>query len=257
MYLQQILEKYKSKNGNQINQSLLKQLCDSLIQWAGGCYLNMEWSGSEAKGTAISNASDLDIFISLSSNCNNNNGGLKSIFESLGDHLKKNYPVDFRKQNISYRITLDGYHIDITAGRKQLGNTNDYSIYISKKDTWRQTNIKKHISDISTSGRTNEIKLLKIWRELNALEFPSIYLEYLVIEILKYQPKGLEYLGKNFQFILEQLGSDSSNALDWQIQDPANSKNILSDLVEDEDKENIKICAFQDARAKNWNEIIF
>jgi len=79
---------------------------------------------------------------------------------------------------------------------------------LSKKDTRRQTNIQKHINDISNSGRTNEIKLLKIWRELNKLEFPSIYMEYLVIEILSGKSRGSGSLADNFMYVLSELAKD-------------------------------------------------
>lgn len=79
---------------------------------------------------------------------------------------------------------------------------------MSKKDTRRQTNIQKHINDISNSGRTNEIKLLKIWRELNKLEFPSIYMEYLVIEILSGKSRDSGSLADNFMYVLSELAKD-------------------------------------------------
>ena len=84
--------------------------------------------------------------------------------------LKSKYPTA-SKQNVSVRINLNGLEVDITPARKQTGNTNDHWLYVSKLDTRKQTNIQKHINDISQSGRINEIKLLKIWRELNHLDF--------------------------------------------------------------------------------------
>ena len=80
---------------------------------------------------------------------------------------------------------------------------------MSKKDTRKQTNIQKHINDISNSGRTNEIKLLKIWRELNRLEFPSIYMEYLVIKILSGKSKSEDALENNFRYLLSELAKDT------------------------------------------------
>jgi len=81
--------------------------------------------------------------------------------------------------------------VDVTPARRQSHLSNDHSLYLSKTGTWKQTNIKKHIADISNSGRVSEIKLLKIWRDLHRLEFPSIYIEYLLVnEILAYKPKG-------------------------------------------------------------------
>src|SRR5690606_29875028 len=133
-----------------------------------------------------------------------------------------------RKQNVSFRIKIGSLEVDITPARKQAGSTNDHWLYVSKQNTWKQTNIQKHINDISVSGRQNEIKLLKIWRELNGLEFPSIYLEYLAISCLYGKSKEASSLSENFRFLLKELSKDINNPLNGRIVDPANSNNILS-----------------------------
>ncbi|MFA5948623.1 MAG: hypothetical protein WC806_06725, partial [Candidatus Gracilibacteria bacterium] len=180
MYLNQILQKY---NGRDISgySVALSQLQTTLKTWASTCYVNLLYSGSRAKGTAISLASDVDYVVSLTSGCNDNNGGLKACYDSLFTKLNSTYS-SVRKQNVSVRINLNGLEVDVTPARKQAGNTNNHNLYVSKSNSWTQTNIQKHITDISQSGRTNEIKILKIWRELNKLDFPSIYLEYLIVD---------------------------------------------------------------------------
>src|SRR5690606_24800106 len=109
MYLQTILNKYaaRSLDGHLLQIMMLK---NDLKKWAGDCYLNILDSGSRAKGTAISLASDVDYLISLDSTCNENNGGLKGIYDSLHEFLKGKYnPV--RKQNVSFRIKFNGLEI--------------------------------------------------------------------------------------------------------------------------------------------------
>jgi len=181
---------------------------------------------------------------------------LKSIYDSLYQKLQKHYsPV--RKQNVSFRILLDGLEVDITPARKYSGNTNDHIIYVSKKDTWQKTNIQKHITDISESGRTNEIKLLKIWRELHKLDFPSIYLEYLLINNILYgRPKNQDKLSDNFYYILTELSKDTSNPLSSRIIDPANASNILSDLLSNEEKNLIIKQAKISKSQQYWKDIV-
>src|SRR5690606_38767256 len=229
MYLQTILSKYAARSLDSHTLSILLLKAD-LKQWASTCFLATLNSGSRAKGTAISMASDVDYLVSLSSDCNATTGGLKSIYDSLHNHLKSKYNP-LRKQNVSFRINLGGLEIDITPARKHSGNTNDHWLYVSKIDTWKQTNIQKHIIDISGCGRLNEIKLLKIWRELNGLDFPSIYLEYLTISALSGKSLDATKLADNFIFLLRELAKDTSNPLNRRIVDPANSNNILSDLL--------------------------
>lgn len=255
LYLETILNKYapRSLENYTLNFILLKA---DLHKWASSCYISILNSGSRAKGTAISIASDVDFIISLTSNCNANNGGLKSIYDSLYSHLRTKYnPV--RKQNVSFRINIGDLEVDITPARKQSRNTNDHWLYVSKQDTWKQTNIQKHITDISGSGRLNEIKLLKIWRELNGLDFPSIYLEYLSISSLSGKSKNTSKLSDNFIFLLRELAKDTNNPLNNRIVDPANSKNILSDLLTVTEKKAIASQAKISCGQQYWQDVVW
>lgn len=243
-YLYSILKKYQP-NSFEIYSSELSLLYERIQHWASECLFDILISWSCAKRTAIRLSSDVDFLVSLIHNCNENNWWLKAIYLSLFSTLKEFYK-DMRKQNVSIRVNTGNLEVDITPARKHLWNTNDHSIYLSKKDTRRQTNIQKHINDISNSGRTNEIKLLKIWRELNKLEFPSIYMEYLVIEILSGKSRGSGSLADNFMYVLSELAKDIWNPLNYRIIDPANTSNVLSDLMDDQEKNAIKAQAKRD-----------
>lgn len=255
MYLLQILQKYQARDLARYSD-VISQLKNTLKTWAGSCFVEIINSGSRAKGTAISLASDVDYLVSLTSRCNENNGGLKGIYESLYSKLKSNYQ-NVRKQNVSIRINLSGLEVDVTPARKQSGNTNNHNLYVSKSDTWKQTNIQKHIIDISQSGRTNEIKLLKIWRELNKLDFSSIYLEYLIVNnILLNKSKDINNLSDNISYALMELAKDSGNPLYSRVVDSANTTNILSDLLNQTEKTKI-INVAKIAIQSNWNQVFY
>lgn len=256
MYLYQILQKYTARDLTNYS-GLLSQLKNTLQTWASSCYVNILDSGSRAKGTAISLASDVDYLVSLTSGCNDNNGGLKGCYDSLFTRLNSTYS-SVRKQNVSVRINLSGLEVDITPARKQDGNTNYHNLYISKSDSWTQTNIQKHITDISQSGRTNEIKVLKIWRELHQIDFPSIYLEYLLMNnILLNRSKDTNSLGDNVWHTFNELAKTQGNPLSARIVDPANSNNILSDLLTTAEKNKIISQAQTAIRQTNWNQIVW
>ncbi|OGS20967.1 MAG: hypothetical protein A2252_04555 [Elusimicrobia bacterium RIFOXYA2_FULL_39_19] len=256
MYLNQILQKYSARNLLGY-LAALSQLETTLKDWAATCYVELLISGSLAKGTAISLASDVDYLVSLKSNCNENSGGLKSIYDSLYTQLNSKYS-SVSKQNVSIRINLNGLEVDVTPARKQTGNTNDHWLYVSKLDTWKQTNIQRHINDISQSGRINEIKLLKIWRELNHLDFSSIYLEYLLINnILLNKSKDVNNLGDNVLHVLKELAKTAGNPLYSQVIDPANTANILSDLLTNVEKNKIIGQAQISIKQTNWNQIVW
>lgn len=256
-YLYSVLQKYPAHDLSS-HVGVLTTLHTRLKTWAGGCFVEILNSGSRAKGTAISLASDVDYLVSLSSNCNENNGGLKGIYDLLFTELNKHYPGKARKQNVSVRLDIDGLEVDVTPARKQPGQQYYHNIYVSKINSYRQTNIQRHITDISQSGRTDEIKLLKIWRELYGLDFPSIYLEYLVTSNILYsKAKGIGYLANNFWFILNELAKDTANPLFSRIVDPANSNNILSDLMTTTEKNTIRTQAKISIQKTNWNQIVW
>ena len=257
MYLLQILQKYQARTIVNNSNSII-HLKNALTSWAGSCLLSILDSGSRAKGTAISLASDVDYMVSLTNGCNQNTGGLEFTFNQLYQYLIDNGYQNVRKQNVSSRITLNNLEIDITPATKHPGNTNDHSIWLSKENTWQKTNIQKHISDISQSGRTNEIKLLKIWRNLNNFDFPSIYLEYLLINnILLNRSTDVANLGNNVWHVLKELAKDYGNPLYVTIIDPANSNNILSDLLNQTEKGKIINAAKITTSQPNWNQVVW
>jgi len=197
-------------------------------KWAGKYLINIMLSGSSAKGTAIIGNTDVDLFISLNSLTP---GTLKEIYYSLGNYLAgKGFEV--RAQNVSIGMNYKGKKVDLVPARVQLGFKNYHSLYKRKSDSWIQTNISQHIGLVRNSGRINEIIALKIWRELNGIDFPSIYLELSVIEALRYKLKN--QLVKNLITVFEYLSHDF---IDKVIVDPSNSNNIISDELYKRDKQ--------------------
>jgi len=254
MFLLQILQQYQARN---IDSNVETELKNYIYNWCQKCDPEIFISGSRAKQTAISLASDYDYFVSLSSSCNVNQKGIGAISNALHTHLQKKYPTNIRRQNVSTRINVSGLNIDITAGTKITGYQNYHWLYRSKDDSKKQTNIKKHIDDISKSGRANEIKLIKIWRELNGLEFPSIYLEYLLTKkILLNKSTDINNLSDNIIYIFQELSKDKDNPLYSRIEDPANSTNILSDLLTEIEKQKI-INTASIALQSKWDKVFY
>ena len=166
--------------------------------------------------------------------------------------------TNVRKQNVSIRVSFPKLEIDVTPARKQDDYTGDHWIYLSKSDARQQTNIEKHIDDISQSGFTNEIKILKIWRELNHIEFPSIYLEYLIIDnILSQRLAGYGSFASNAWYIFNELARDTNNPIFARVVDPANSNNILSDLITTNEKNTIISKAKVAASQSYWEDIVW
>jgi len=255
-YLNGVLQKYKSKDLT--NHSLtLAYLKNDLKTWAATCFVDVLTSGSCAKGTAIALSSDVDLMVSLISTCNENAGGLAQCYESLYELLRDRGYTSLRRQNVSVRLKLNALEVDVTPARLMRGFQNRHNLYQSKTGTRKETDVKKHINDIKNSGRLDEIKLLKIWREKHQLDFPSIYLEYLVVtRLLLWKPKSNDALAANVFHCLEALAKETGHPLFAKVDDPANTNNTLSDLLNLKEKRAIILKAREAISAQNWGQIV-
>lgn len=246
-YLKSIINKYKSNvdfTGNYYRIELEKRI----RHWAGNDLKEIKLSGSKAKGTAITLASDLDLFVSLSNYASNT---LKDIFKSLANDLRKYYS-NVREQNVSIRVTVNNYEIDVVPGKKQDSYSSNHSLYLNKRDSWTKTNIDEHIRIVKNSSRIDEIILTKVWREQHELTFPSIYIESIVIEALKYQNNN--QLETNFLTVLKYLRDNIETAT---VIDPANSNNIISDDLSKSEKNEIKREAITAISAQYWRDVVW
>ncbi len=246
-YLGDLLRKYRANpNAHQSADVVVPYI----RTWASNNSLPIEgifYSGSYAKGTATSLSSDIDLFISIGSSCQ---ASLKDIYDSLAAYMTT--LISIRKQNVSIRINNNGVNIDLVPAKKHPGNTNDHSLYKLKQDSWIKTNVSAHINLISKSIRKNEIKLVKIWRDLHGLEMSSILLELLVIDALNGKLQG--QVEQNFLTALTYLQNRIETV---RTMDPANTNNVLSDDLTTADKKKISFKAANALSAKYWSEVVW
>ena len=226
-------------------------LCTHVDNWSiryGYSLTSKKLSGSRAKGTAITLASDLDIFIALSSSTN---ATLSAIYNSLYDYMRLQN-IQCKKQNVSIGVTYNNKNVDLVPGKRQHQHGDDCSLFKSKQNSWTQTNVTTHISTVRNSNRAVEIMATKIWRERHNLEFPSLLMELAVIEATKYRQYN-DY-DNNFLEVLSWLSSNMTTA---RIIDPANSNNILSDDLTYSEKSTIASKAKESRSKEYWREIIW
>ena len=163
-------------------------------------------AGSHAKGTDLKD-SDFDIFLRLSPATP---GPLSAMQASLADHLHG------RVRNVAVRIIYEGRFIDLVPAR---GNI----LWQARFNTWLKTDIDKQIRYVRSSGFLDEILALKIWRRRHALRFPSFLMELATIHA---RPK-------DFPALLHFLATDFPTT---RLLDPANSNNVVSDLLTEVEK---------------------
>ena len=148
--------------------------------WANRFLIGISPSGSFAKGTANKSGTDIDLFISLSSRTGET---LKEIYESLFTRMQEiGYAP--KRQNVSINVRVGAYDVDLVPGKHQGFPGNDHSLYRRRGDTWTKTNVSTHTNHVFAAGRLSETRILKLWRNQKGLDFPSFYLELVVIKAL-------------------------------------------------------------------------
>lgn len=244
-YVNSVLKKY-AVNPSKATE-YLNGFLPYITEWANGYLVDVKISGSSKKGTAVSNGTDVDLFISLTSTTNNT---LNEIYESLFLYMAgKGFTA--RRQNVSIGIDYNSDQIDLVPARRQSQYGNDHSLYVSKKKSWTKTNIDTHISQVSNSNRLNEIKLTKIWRNANNLDFPSFYLELVVIDALYNCTIGAT--DTNFLKVLNFIVQSLENNVYY---DPANTNNCISDQISASEKRKIANAAKISASQQNWKDVV-
>lgn len=220
--------------------------------------MEIKRSGSREKGTAIKGKSDMDMFVSISDT--NGYFMLRELYDDLYNYLKR-YGLKVRKQNVSIGVVFKGYDIDVVPARKvnsasyvkQAIRYNDHYLWSNKKDNRMLTNIQKHIDLVRGSGIQNIIILLKIWKYQKQIDFPSIYLEMILIDAFeKYNDFWKTFENK----VLYAFDYICKNIIDKKVVDPSNSTNIISDTLSLAEKQRIKQKTKEAIDAKYWSEVV-
>ena len=139
-------------------------------------------------------------------------------------------------------------------GKKQPGYHNWHNLYVRRDNTRSriQTNIDLHIKTVVNSGRRDEIIALKIWRDNLKLDFPSFYLELVVIRALHHSRLG--DLANNIIKIFQYL---SNNFVIVKFDDPGNGNNRISDSLFKYEKQKIEKSAKLALKETTWDSIIY
>jgi len=240
-YLEDVLELHKTHDFQV--QKIEAQFKSLLAKWGGPFLHDIVRMGSFSHGTAIHKDSDVDVDYLVSIQ-NWANKTPKEVFESLVKFLTKEGYKPFIR-NISMRIKYKGMNVDFAPGVKHPGNTDFHDVYSSKLDRALPSNPKLHTQIVKSSGRTNEIKLMKIWAQNHSLKLDGLYISLVVVDALQGEP--LNELSNNFLKVLRFI---ESRLLYNKYVDPANHNDTISDNLTEEEKKAIVEQA-RDSLSKN------
>jgi Nucleotidyltransferase domain len=246
-YLLQILRREAVPTGpTSAAMKALVGLYPLIRQWANIHLASMFPSGSYAKGTAVRSGTDIDLFISLK---HTTPVTLEDIYWSLFNFLKDR-GFNPKAQNVSINIRVDGVDIDLVPGRLHNALGGYHSLYRRKAKSWQQTNIQRHVTYVKGFNRIPETRLMKVWRNQWDLDFPSFYLEMVVIEAMKGAPAINP--AKRVVRVLEYLRDKFPSA---RFVDPANTNNVISDDFTATERKTISVAADRALRG-SWAELI-
>lgn len=221
------------------------ELVPALKQWGKQYLLGITLSGAYAKNTAIHLSSDVDVLIAVSPVPNMD---MKQIFWSLFEFLTDQNLRPHTK-SVSIQVERNGLFVDVIPACCDRGGN---LLFNKRSGQIVETDVAQHVHLVANSGRQQEICALKIWRERNGLDFPSLYLEMAVLKALEAERFG--QLAENVLTVLRFLAGRFSGLV---VRDPANARNVLSNDLTDEAKRAITAAARNALYDENWKKIVW
>jgi hypothetical protein len=246
-YAASVVGKYQiSPRGGSPSQHAADAVIPMLKRWGGQHLLRIAISGAYAKGTAISLSSHVDILVSLHLPAEME---VRNVFWKLFEYLS-DQNLQPHTRNVSLQVESNGLRVDLIPAWPASGS--DQILYHREPGSPFRTNVAQHLHLIKNSGRSQEICALKIWRERQALEFPSFCLELAALLALEGERFG--QLADNVFAVLRYLSSRFEQAV---IRDPANPDNVVSDDLTPAEKKTISHAARQALEDDNWEKLIW
>lgn len=203
------------------------------------------YAGSYGKKTLIKENYDLDILIYFPPETS---ASLKEIYFSVLNTLTaSNYIA--QKKNVALRLPYQGgFSIDVVPGKSQDNTYYWATLYKSETDSTQQTSIKKHIDFIKSVRNT--IKLMKVWRLRQSLDWKTFAMEITVARALSGLNKG-NYetnLVNVFKYVRDNIQT-------MKIVDPANTNNEI--YISSTDRLLLQDAAKDAIAATYWSDIIW
>lgn len=193
----------------------------------------IRYAGSKAKGTMNADSYDLDIACYFPNDCEKT---IKEIYDETKAALSEHFTIEPKTSALRIK-SLNGsdspvdYHIDVVPGRFIVDSKDVYLHLASAEGGYIKTNLKTHIDHIKNSGQQDIIRLMKLWKVRNRLNFRTFVLELMVVHALK----GTGATG-NAKKVQEVLTFIRDNMTTVRLEDPANSDNVVTELLTSSEK---------------------
>jgi hypothetical protein len=214
--------------------------------WGGQHLLAVTLSGAYAKGTAISLSSHIDILLSLKLP---DEMEVRNVFWSLFEYLADR-DLQPHTRTVSLQVQSNGLRVDLIPAWPVSGH--GQILYHKEPGSSCRTNVAQHIHLITNSGRSQEICVLKIWRELHTLDFPTLYLE--LVTLLALEGERFGQVAQNVFTVLRYISNRFEPVV---IRDPANPDNVVSDDLARPQKKALAQAAHKALEDDDWEKTIW
>jgi hypothetical protein len=226
-----------------------RQRIEAAIRTKYGSGPRIYYAGSYGKRTMIASHYDLDIVVYFPKDSSLT---LSELYWGVNGALKDTGLI-VQTKNVAIRLPYQSsFHIDVVPGRAIDDDFLYANLYKSETGGWLQTSIKIHIDTVRQSGLPHTIRLMKLWNYLHGLNIRGFALELLTIRALKdtnYQGYDTKLMAV-FAFLRDHLAR-------LRLVDPANSGNVISDLMDDAHKRAVASAAGNAVVAPYWEHIVW
>ena len=226
------------------------QVREDLKQKFSGQFFSMIHSGSYKKWTAINIKFDMDLVVPFKKDTDT----LKNLYNAIFEYFDVDYRkidktlINVKRQKVAvgleFMVNNKVLDLDIVPAREIVDyeEDNDLNLFVNEKmgtfeaSTTLKTNIFKQIDNIKNNANAREtIKLLKIWKRRNNGSIKSFLIELIALDALK------EYSGNSdrwskLKYVMEYI---KDNVKSVRLVDPGNSNNVVSDSLDDNQKDAI------------------
>lgn len=247
-YAASVVEKYHvPPDPESRSHRAVEEITSHIKRWGQQYVQGITLCGAYAKNTAVSLCSDVDVLIALNPMPGRE---IKRVFWSLFEFLSdEDLRVETRR--VSVQVQMQGVKVDLVPALREKGHTSQV-LFNKKTGAEVHTDLTKHVHLVANCGRQQEICALKIWRERNHLDFPSLYLELTVLKALEGEPFG--QLSHNVLSALRYIGNRFEKVV---VRDPANDENVVSSDLSTAERQAIAKAARDVTYDENWKKILW
>lgn len=247
-YLRDILQREAIDRGPASAMARLEGKIVALCQaWGSRHIVDVTPGGGYEKSMANRNGVSIDYVVWIHAQSERR---IPEIYESMYSSFQRLGLAPIRR-DVTVALNVGNMLVDLLPAKRLSMISDIHEIYSARRSAAITTNLHQHVLDSHDAGRQEEVRILKLWRDQNGLDFPSYYLELATQAALRRRPAGA--LADN---VWAALGFFERLLVPRALLDPANAANIVSDELSGAQKRSIALAATAARNGRPWSEIV-